>query len=379
MLKFTRNKLISVLRKSEDILSIHGVMEDDIYGMEIDLDLGLSNLEIRAIQGHWNRMENLDCPRATEYLQEAVGYRLDEDVTQKIQKIIGRKACRHFADLILECFDAARDTVGLIQQDLEAHGPEMELVEYFGSTGSTDKLKPVTFAIAERRPGTCRGVSDGMLIDLHVHSYPASPCCSASVEQIIEAAQEIGLDGICLTDHNHLWDAQEIEDLRQKHGFLILRGNEITTDQGDILVLGLEENVKGVIPFASLREMVVKAGGFMIAAHPFRGFLTFGVGYLGLTPKKASERPIFRGVDAVEVLNSRVSEKENKFAAHVAQNLGLHLTGGSDAHRPEEVGLYATLFIDPVQNESDLITALKNGRFSPVIFRAHQGSQAAGK
>ena len=107
----------------------------------------------------------------------------------------------------------------------------------------------------------------------------------------------------------------------------------------------------------------------MIAAHPFRGFLTFGIGYLGLTPEKARERPIFQGVDAVEVLNSRVSEKENSFAAQVAAGLRLPVTGGSDAHKAGEVGLYATRFSDPIRNERDLVEALKNGRYSPVVFR----------
>jgi predicted metal-dependent phosphoesterase TrpH len=110
----------------------------------------------------------------------------------------------------------------------------------------------------------------------------------------------------------------------------------------------------------------------MIAAHPFRGFLTFGIGYLGLTPKKASMRPVFREVDAVEVMNSRVSENENSFAAQVAEILRLPVIGGSDAHKPGEVGRYATRFADLIQNERDLIEALKKGRFSPVAFRGRE-------
>ena len=173
MLKFTRNKLTSVLRRSEDILSVHGVMEDDIYGMEIDIDLGLSNLEIRSIRGTWNRMENADCPRAIPYLQEAVGYRIDDDVTQKVQKIIGRLACRHFADLILECFSAVLDAIVLIQENAEAQGSEMEIDDYFGATDGPERTEPIAFiSVQEKRD---RSDSDGLLIDLHVHSHPASP------------------------------------------------------------------------------------------------------------------------------------------------------------------------------------------------------------
>jgi len=371
MLKFARNKLTSVYRKGEDRLAVHGVLEDDIYGLEIDLDLSLSGLEVLSIQGCWNRMENAECPRALPFLQEAVGFRIDQDFTQKVQKIVGRKSCRHFADLILECGEAARDAARLIREkDLEARGPEIEVEDYFGKAGGSGKNEsPTNLSVKERVVEHGREASRGMVIDLHVHSSPASPCSSNPVERLIEEARAIGLDGICLTDHNHVWDPTEVEGLRQKHGFLILGGNEITTDQGDILVLGLEEDIQGVIKLEELRERVLKAGAFMIAAHPFRGFLTFGIGYLGLTPEKARERPVFQGVDAVEVLNSRVSEKENRFAAQVAEGLGLPLTGGSDAHRAGEVGRYATRFSDPIRNEGDLVEALKNGRFSPVVFR----------
>jgi predicted metal-dependent phosphoesterase TrpH len=371
MLKFTRHKLTSVYRKGEDRLSVHGILEDDIYGLEIDLDLSLSGLEVLCIQGRWNRMENAECPRAIPFLQEAVGFRIDQGFTQKVQKIVGRKACRHFADLILECGEAARDAVRLIRgKDSEPQRPEMEIQDYFGKAGRSKKIgSPSAISVEEEVAESGRAVSQGMVIDLHVHSSPASPCSSNPVEQLIEEARGIGLDGICLTDHNHIWDPAKVEDLRQKHGFLILSGNEITTDQGDILVLGLDEDIQGVIKLEELREKVLKAGAYMIAAHPFRGFLTFGIGYLGLTPEKARERPIFQGVDAVEVLNSRASEKENRFAAQVAAGLRLPVTGGSDAHKAGEVGLYATRFSDPIRNERDLVEALKNGRYSPVVFR----------
>jgi len=371
MLKFTRNKLTSVYRKSDDILSVHGVLEDDIYGMAVDLDLGLPDLEIRTIAGCWSRMENAECFRALPFLQEAVGLQIDQAFTQKLQKGVGRKACRHLADLIIECCDTARDAARLIlEKEPDTRRPDVGIDDYFGKGGEPKKPEPsASISIQEREGEAFHAASRGMVIDLHVHSAPASPCSSVTVEQLIEEARAIGLDGICLTDHNHRWDPREVEAWRQKYGFLILRGNEITTDQGDVLVLGLEEDIKGVIKIEDLREKVLKVQGFMIAAHPFRGFLTFGIGYLGLTPKKAGKRPIFQGVDAVEVMNSRVSENENNFAAQVAEILGLPVIGGSDAHKPGEVGRYATRFADPVRNERDLIEALKKSRFSPVAFR----------
>ncbi|MDY7038713.1 MAG: PHP domain-containing protein [Thermodesulfobacteriota bacterium] len=208
-----------------------------------------------------------------------------------------------------------------------------------------------------------------MIIDLHVHTFPASPCSSAPVDQLIEEAKRIGLDGICLTDHNYLWDRNQVEDLSQRHGFLVMRGNEITTDQGDMLVFGLEEDIKGIIKLEELRKKVLGVNGFIVVAHPFRGFVIFGVGQLGLTPEKAMEKPLFKWVDAVEVLNSKVTENENNLASRVADGLGLSATGGSDAHEVSEVGIYATQFSDSITNEKDLIEALKKGSYSPIDFR----------
>ena len=108
MLKFSRNKLVSIYSKGEDTLHAYGVLEDDIYGLEVDVTIGLSPLEILSVQGRWKRAENSQCSRAIPFLQEAIGFRIDEGFSQKVRKIIGRKACRHFADILLECCDAAQ-------------------------------------------------------------------------------------------------------------------------------------------------------------------------------------------------------------------------------------------------------------------------------
>jgi predicted metal-dependent phosphoesterase TrpH len=211
--------------------------------------------------------------------------------------------------------------------------------------------------------------SEGMVIDLHVHTFPASACSAMTVDEAIQEAMRVGLDAICLTDHNYVWDRNVVADLVKKYGFPVFRGNEITTDQGDVLVFGFEKDIKGIVKLEDLKEEVSRAGGFIIAAHPFRGFLTFGVGKLGLSPEKAMERPLFKFVDGVEVLNSKVTQKENGFAAEVTTALQLPATGGSDAHEPSGVGIFATRFFQPVKDEMGLVEALKSGNCAPLAFR----------
>ena len=380
MLKFIRNKLVSIERKDRETLVAHGILDDDIYSLEIDVSISISNLEILSITGKWNRWTTPECPRAIPFLQEAVGFRIEEGITEKIYKIIGRKACRHYANLLLECSYASKEAAMIVKwEDQRAEEPGLTFEEFLNK-GLKDAFRPqhshpvsTEDAVLNKDQITDHAVKGralgGMIIDLHVHTSPASPCSSAPVDELIEEAKRIGLDGICLTEHNYLWDPVEVEDLRQRHGFLVLRGNEITTDQGDMIVFGLYRDIKGIIKLEELREEVLKVDGFMIVAHPFRGFLTFGVGQLGLTPEKAMERALFKWVDAVEAMNSKVTEKENNFATKVAAGLGLPSTGGSDAHEIGEVGIYATRFSDVIRDEKGLIEALKNGNYSPIVFR----------
>ncbi len=120
--------------------------------------------------------------------------------------------------------------------------------------------------------------------------------------------------------------------LREKHGFVVLGGNEITTVQGDMVVFGLDEDIQGIIALKDLAEKVAAVDGFMIAAHPFRGFLAVSGDKLGLDVERAVARPMFSLVDGVETLNSKVTENENRFCGQVAEALELPVTGGSDAH-----------------------------------------------
>ena len=372
MLNFMRNKLVSIERKDEDTIIAHGFLDDDIYSLEIDVGIRISDRVIFSIEGRWNRWTTPECPRAIQFLGEAVGLCLEqEELAQIVFKSVGRKACRHFANLLVECCSSAREAIALITGDRERKEPSFARAISQEEKPGGRISRPQRLGRERKEVSAKEGeakIPGCMVIDLHVHSYPASPCSFASADQLIEEAKWIGLDGICLTDHNYLWNAGKIEELRRKHGFLVLRENEITTDQGDMIVFGFYERIDGIIKLSELKERGSKAGGFIIVAHPFRGFLTLGVGQLGLTPEKAMERPLFQWVDAVEVLNSKVTEKENAFSREVALGLALPATGGSDAHKVSEVGLYAPFFSRNIRDEGDLVEALKNGNYRPVAF-----------
>jgi histidinol phosphatase-like PHP family hydrolase len=202
-----------------------------------------------------------------------------------------------------------------------------------------------------------------MRIDLHTHTSPRSPCSEIEPLELIREASRLKLDGICLTEHQVLWRPEEVEELAREAQIGIFRGNEFTTDQGDVLVFGYEQDVKDLLKIEELRDRVGAAGGFMIAAHPFRGFKTFGIGQLKMTVEQACKRKVFDFVDAIEIRNGSVSAEENEMAAQVAARLGLPGTGGSDAHQLDELGKWTTDFEREIENEQQLIEELRAGRF----------------
>jgi len=91
-----------------------------------------------------------------------------------------------------------------------------------------------------------------------------------SPDELVDAAKGLGLDGICITEHDYFWDLDDIRALSRKHGFLVLPGCEVNTDGGHVLVFGLEKYVFGMHKAAFLRELVEQASGVMVAAHPYR-------------------------------------------------------------------------------------------------------------
>ena len=205
-----------------------------------------------------------------------------------------------------------------------------------------------------------------MRIDLHIHTSPLSACSYIDPQELIQEARRLQLDGICLTEHQVVWDPDEVDKLAAEAGISIFRGNEFTTNQGDILVFGFYEDIKELLIIQELRDKVTAADGYMIVAHPFRGFKTFGIGQLQLTVEQACKRKVLEFVDAVEIGNGKLSPEENNMARKVAEKLGLPGTGGSDAHRVDEIGTWVTVFEKEIESEIELVQELHAGRFKAV-------------
>jgi hypothetical protein len=197
-----------------------------------------------------------------------------------------------------------------------------------------------------------------MLVDMHIHTTVSSPCSFIDPDGLIEWARRLGLDAICVTEHDEIEGALLVHELGRKKGFRVFRGIEIYTDLGDMLVFGLLEDASSwMVPFEELREKVDKAGGIIIPAHPCRDSVSI---HDLLGPEKADR--LLQGVDALEVLNGGSTRSNNALALEVAKRYRLPGIGGSDAHHLAQVGRCLTVFERELRDEDDLIAEIRQGR-----------------
>jgi hypothetical protein len=201
-----------------------------------------------------------------------------------------------------------------------------------------------------------------VILDLHTHTKEHSPCSHQTAQELILRAVEVGLDGIALTDHDHFWTRNELEEVLQGFGgvsLLVLRGQEVSCEDGHLLVYGINETVRGDGPRADVAQKVRDANGATVLPHPFRW-----EGFKGIPDERvAEETAIF---DAIEALTTNHSESEQERALSIGRLRGVHLIGASDAHSVDRVGAFATRLARPVRTEADLVEVLRHGGVSPV-------------
>ncbi len=195
-----------------------------------------------------------------------------------------------------------------------------------------------------------------ILADLHVHSA-ASPDGRSTVGELILAAKKRGIQALAICDHDLCTPVPEEGEL------LLIPSTEVTTTQGHILGLFLEEKLafERRPTAAQAVKAIHAAGGVAVLAHPF-------------APQKLPETELEQlPVDAVETQNARAALKKNpanRQAKTLAETMKLPQTGGSDAHCTWELGNCLTRFSCEECSLPALKQALLEGKTQAVFRKA---------
>lgn len=210
-----------------------------------------------------------------------------------------------------------------------------------------------------------------MILDLHTHSE-ASEDSRAPVETYLKWLQRkrdaLPIDGIVLTEHRQWNPAVDYRGLEDAYGLLILRGAEVETDYGHVLIYGVNDDIANRFDFANVRlpaqeliPTVARMGGVALPCHPGRPTIGLCEHY--------EHKPPLDGVIAVEALNGGSRRGENERVQAVIDTYGYKAFGGSDSHLVSFIGICATEFDDEIRSIEGLVDRLCHGSYRPVDFR----------
>jgi predicted metal-dependent phosphoesterase TrpH len=185
--------------------------------------------------------------------------------------------------------------------------------------------------------------------DLHVHS-DYSPDGHSTVEEILRAAQQKGLDGVAITDHDTTAGAVRALEIRDKvaPGLLVIPGQEVTTKAGHLIVLGITMEIPKGLSAKDTIAMAHELGGTVVVPHPDQ--------------RTRHGMRIPRGADAVEVYNSRyIFGYHNFMTARKVGKRKMPAVAGSDAHVASMVG-QAVTEVMAQRDVPAVLKAIREGR-----------------
>jgi predicted metal-dependent phosphoesterase TrpH len=182
------------------------------------------------------------------------------------------------------------------------------------------------------------------------------------LEDIIVGVGRSPLDALALTDHDELEGAVE---LQRRAPFLVIPGEEIKTENGEIIGLFLKEWIPPKLsPFETI-ERIREQDGIVYVPHPFDRVR-------GSRITEDQLNAIADRIDILEVFNSRNAlPRFNAKALEFAGRQRLLAGAGSDSHTTSEYGS-AYVDVPPFTDAASFREALKHGTWhgrlsSPLV------------
>jgi len=190
--------------------------------------------------------------------------------------------------------------------------------------------------------------------ELHTHSQ-LSHDGRDPVDLLVEQADAIGLDALAVTDHDEIEASLAAAELAEERGMIGIPGIEVTSRAGHILGLGVDEKIQPGLPYENTLNLIRDAGGIAVIPHPFQEARHGVIANITLDQLAMA--------DAIEVYNSRLlTGRANRQAKRFAQENGLPMVAGSDAHISEMVGQARTLIDATEPSVPAILDAIREGR-----------------
>ena len=193
-----------------------------------------------------------------------------------------------------------------------------------------------------------------VLADLHMHSAHSWDC-TTPIDELLDSALAAGLGALAVTDHNTIAGGVEARARRSSAACRCTSSSARRSrppSDGEIIGLFLHEEIPRGLTFAETLERIRAQGGVVYMPHPFDRFHA--------TPARMLLEEHTDAIDVFEVANGRLwLERDNRAAAHFAQEYGLRRGAGSDAHVPAGIGT-AALRLAPFEDPTSFLAAVED-------------------
>lgn len=208
-----------------------------------------------------------------------------------------------------------------------------------------------------------------MILDLHSHSVKSDDG-RAKVRNYCHwiRARQVPIDGFVLTEHRQFDAASDYAPLARRFGLTILKGSEVETEYGHVLLFGVTTALTQAfdfadtqLPLAQVLEASQRCGAVAVPCHPGRRRVGMAAHVDALGAPE--------GVRIVEIYNGGSRGDEDDIAAALAQRHNYLGIGGSDAHIVSHIGRCATRFAADISSEAELAEALRGEDFAALNYQ----------